>query len=138
VSIILSPQFSFEGDVYEGRGRQLVKKRKLVLPITYKPDFVGSNWIMEVKGHRRPDFDLRWKLFKHMLHTLGAPYTLLMPRNNKQLDECIEIIKELGGQDKTILPNQEGIKLPALSATKSPLHETSDGWGNSGRGEILL
>lgn len=42
------------------------KKKKILQPIspkiraiTYTPDFVGNKWIMETKGLRKPDFDLK-------------------------------------------------------------------------------
>lgn len=66
---------------------------------------------METKGHRHPDFDLRWKLFKKLLVELDAPYTLIMPRNNSQLEEAIEIIKELDGQNKEVLLNEADLQL---------------------------
>mgnify|MGYP002139323634 CR=1 FL=1 len=43
VSVILMPGFEYDGDVIEGRGRVMVKKRPKNFPITYKPDFVGLN-----------------------------------------------------------------------------------------------
>ena len=44
--------------IYEG---------KTVLPITYTPDFVGKNFIIECKGNMNETFPLRWKLFKNYL-----------------------------------------------------------------------
>ncbi len=84
---------------------------------------------MEIKGHRRPDFDLRWKMFKHLLHTLNAPYTLLMPRNVAQLEHCIEIIKKLknNGQDQEVLSG-EGKDLQQLlrGVSKPQVSEVAD------------
>lgn len=56
---------------------------------------------MEIKGVKTPEFRLKWKLFKHLLEKLGAPYVLFMPTNKKELEFCIEKIQELGnyGQD---------------------------------------
>lgn len=97
------------------------KGRKTILPITYTPDFVGMNWIMETKGHRHPDFDLRWKLFKRLLAELDAPYTLIMPRNNSQLEEAIDIIKELNGQNKELLQDEKDFQLVFKFNDESPM-----------------
>lgn len=83
---------------------------------------------MEIKGHRRPDFDLRWKMFKHLLHTLNAPYTLLMPRNVAQLEHCIEIIKKLknNGQDQGVLQEKEDLQQLLRGVSKPQVSEVAD------------
>ncbi len=83
---------------------------------------------MEIKGHRRPDFDLRWKMFKHLLHTLNAPYTLLMPRNVAQLEHCIEIIKKLknNGQDQGVLQTEENLQQLLRGVSKPQVSEVAD------------
>lgn len=83
---------------------------------------------MEIKGHRRPDFDLRWKMFKHLLHTLNAPYTLLMPRNVAQLEHCIEIIKKLknNGQDQGILQTETDLQQLLRGVSKPQVSEVAD------------
>ena len=84
---------------------------------------------MEIKGHRRPDFDLRWKMFKHLLHTLNAPYTLLMPRNVAQLENCIDIIKNLknNGQDQGILQEEENLQQLLRGVSKPTVSKTATG-----------
>ena len=37
---------------------------KKILPIKYKPDFVGRDFVIECKGRANESFPLRWKLFK--------------------------------------------------------------------------
>lgn len=83
---------------------------------------------MEIKGHRRPDFDLRWKMFKHLLHTLNAPYTLLMPRNVAQLEHCIEIIKKLknNGQDQGVLQTETDLQQLLRGVSKPQVSEAAD------------
>ena len=66
-------------------------------PIRYTPDFVGkdSKWIIETKGYANESFPLRWKLFKKHLKDNNHHYVLFMPRNKTQVDEVIELIKQL-------------------------------------------
>lgn len=61
--------------------------------ISYTPDFVGSNFIIETKGHPNDAFPIKWKLFKKYLVNNNMNYELFVPRNKKQVDETIEIIK---------------------------------------------
>ena len=62
---------------------------KTVLPITYTPDFVGDNFIIECKGNMNDAFPIRWKLFKHYLYKNGLNYKLYLPRNQKDVDSVI-------------------------------------------------
>jgi len=58
--------------------------------MTYTPDFTGVNWLIETKGHRTPDFDIKWKVLKN---TLGLPYDFYcMPRNKAQVNQCVEYL----------------------------------------------
>tara|TARA_R110002012_G_scaffold1863_3_gene8974 strand:+ start:4107 stop:4565 length:459 start_codon:yes stop_codon:yes gene_type:complete len=65
--------------------------------ITYTPDFVDPNgkWIIEVKGFANDVFPIKWKLFKNYLMEGGHDYVLFLPKNQKQVLETIELIKEL-------------------------------------------
>lgn len=90
------------------RSKKKLSETKLVRPMTYSPDFVGSSWIMETKGRRTPDFNLKWKLLKYLLR--DTPLTLYMPRSRKDVDECIENIK-LNGQNKGIFRIPESLQL---------------------------
>ena len=37
-----------------------------IRPITYTPDFIGNEWILETKGIANELFPMRWKLIKRM------------------------------------------------------------------------
>ena len=76
---------------------QFINNTDKVRDITYTPDFVDPNgkWIIEVKGFANDVFPLKWKLFKHMLHHHDDPPVLYLPKNQKQVLETIELIKEL-------------------------------------------
>lgn len=62
--------------------------------MTYKPDFVGNNFIIECKGMMTDSFPLRWKIFKYMLMQTNQDYKLFLVRNQKQVDEMIDILKQ--------------------------------------------
>lgn len=61
--------------------------------MTYKPDFVGHNFIIECKGMVTDSFPLRWKMFKYTLHLTGAKYKLYLVRNHTQVDALINELK---------------------------------------------
>ena len=93
----LIPSFEFQNDSYE-----LFKKKGLryfgpqghhIRAITYTPDFVGSGWIIETKGNPNESFPMKWKMFKHLIMEKKLKFDLYMPRNQKQIDEVIQIIK---------------------------------------------
>jgi len=101
----LMPSFTFENDSYELFKRKGVRtfglQRPLIRSINYTPDFVGTyafnpeiiGWIIETKGNPNDAFPLRWKLFKYYIYRNDLLLDLYMPRNQKQVDEVIEIIK---------------------------------------------
>ena len=82
---------------YEGTSKKLYNKGSKIRPITYTPDFVDPNgkFIIETKGYANESFPLRWKLFKKHLKDNNHHYVLFMPRNKKQVDEVVELIKQL-------------------------------------------
>ena len=82
---------------YEGTAKKLYNKGSKIRPITYTPDFVAPNgkFIIETKGYANESFPLRWKLFKKHLKDNNLQYVLFLPRNKKQVDEVIELIKQL-------------------------------------------
>lgn len=63
--------------------------------ITYKPDFVSTdnNWVIECKGYPNDTFAMKWKMFKYFLYKNNMKVDLYVPRNHKQIDETIEMIK---------------------------------------------
>tara|TARA_R110002074_G_scaffold5185_2_gene25378 strand:- start:1340 stop:1780 length:441 start_codon:yes stop_codon:yes gene_type:complete len=82
---------------YEGTNKKLYNKGSKIRPITYTPDFVDpkGKWIIETKGYANESFPLRWKLFKKHLKDNNKQYVLFMPRNKKQVDEVVDLIKQL-------------------------------------------
>ena len=63
--------------------------------MTYTPDFVGTDWIMETKGRANDLYPLKLKMFRKFME--GNPkYKMFMePHNIKQILQCIELIKNL-------------------------------------------
>lgn len=62
--------------------------------MTYKPDFVGDNFIIECKGLVTDSFPLRWKIFKYVLYLTNSKYKLYLVRNHKQVDEMVNELKQ--------------------------------------------
>ena len=65
-----------------------------VRAMTYTPDFVGVDFVIEVKGNMNDAFPLRWKIFKYFLYRNNLNYTLYLPRNKKDVDKVIQDIIE--------------------------------------------
>lgn len=80
---------------------------KKVRKMTYTPDFVGKDFVIECKGNPNDAFPLRWKIFKYYLYKNNIQYNLYLPRSKKQIDETIKNIKNENfytydrGNDKT-------------------------------------
>ena len=96
----LLEEFYFENDLYartqNGKGEFRNRGQEKVRPITYTPDFVGKDFIIEVKGYIRQGsydaFPLRFKLFKSWLKKNNIGKTLYVPRNKKEIDQTIDLI----------------------------------------------
>ena len=96
----LLEEFYFENDLYartqNGKGEFRNRGQEKVRPITYTPDFVGKDYVIEVKGYIRQGsydaFPLRFKLFKAWLNKNNIGKTLYVPRNKKEIDQTIELI----------------------------------------------
>ena len=69
------------------------KKKKKIRPITYLPDFIGKDFIVECKGLMGDSFPLRYKLFKYYLKKHRSKKRCYLVRNHKQVDEMIKDIK---------------------------------------------
>ena len=71
-----------------------------VRAITYTPDFVDpqGQWIIEVKGFANDVFPLKWKMFKQHIMQNGLEYKLFLPKNQKQVLETVELIKEMAAK----------------------------------------
>ena len=65
---------------------------ELVRKMTYMPDFVGNNFIIECKGFANEPFPLKWKMFKYFLYMNKLEFTLYLPKNKKEVDEVIQSI----------------------------------------------
>lgn len=96
VTFELLPSFEFKNDSYElykkNGLRYFGPQRSHIRTMTYTPDFVGSRWIIETKGNPNESFPLKWKLFKKHISDHNLNLDLYMPRNQKQIDEVIQII----------------------------------------------
>ena len=75
----------FKGD-YKNRGD------KRILPITYTPDFIGEDFIIECKGRANESFPMRWKLFKKLVTNQFPNVVLYKPQNQKECDETVRLI----------------------------------------------
>lgn len=78
---------------YESTHFELIPKFEYngekVRAMTYLPDFVGKNFIIECKGLITDSFPLRWKIFKYYLKQENKDYKLFLVRNQKQVDEMV-------------------------------------------------
>lgn len=95
-SYTLIDGFDFTSESYErqsnGKGDFTNRGNKRILPITYTPDFVGSNFIIECKGRANESFPIRWKLFKRYVQEHMPGYTLYKPQNQSECQEVIQLI----------------------------------------------
>lgn len=76
----LIPKFEYQGEK--------------VRAMTYLPDFVGKDFIIECKGLMGDSFPLRWKIFKYTLMKNNSNYKLYLVRNQKQVDALIQQLKQ--------------------------------------------
>lgn len=78
---------------YESTHFELIPKFEYngekVRAMTYLPDFIGKNFIIECKGLVTDSFPLRWKIFKYYLKQENKDYKLFLVRNQKQVDEMV-------------------------------------------------
>lgn len=72
-----------------------------IRPITYLPDFVGDDFIVECKGLIGDSFPLRWKLFKKYLKQHNSKKKCYLVRNQKQVDTMIEELSVLYQKSKS-------------------------------------
>ena len=98
-SYTLMEGFEFSGDSFErcsnGKGEYKNRGCKKILPITYKPDFVGRDFVIECKGRANESFPLRWKLFKYWIALNAPKIALFKPQNQKDCDHTIIQIKHM-------------------------------------------
>jgi hypothetical protein len=88
--------FYFDNQVYErqanSKGEFKNRGQKRILPITYTPDFIGDEFIIETKGRPNESFPIRWKLFKKLVTQQFPSHTLYKPQNQKECDETTKLI----------------------------------------------
>jgi hypothetical protein len=119
---------------WERRGKVFSPSTSKIRAITYKPDFVGHGWIMETKGKRTQDFDLRWKLLKKKLTDIGANVTLYMPRSIKQAQACIKLIKdEYSKRDKDVFRIGSDLQLAIVKPAKPKVRKAKEDGANRRR-----
>ena len=74
---------------------QLFNKATDAFVPSVRPHLHETLKILDGKGFANDVFPLKWKLFKHMLHQHPDPPILYLPKNQKQVLETIELLKEL-------------------------------------------
>ena len=98
-SYTLLEGFDLPGICFEkqanGKGEYKDRGCKKILPIKYKPDFVGRDFIIECKGRANESFPLRWKLFKSWIALQAPMIALFKPQNQKDCDYTIQQIKHM-------------------------------------------
>ena len=99
ISYTLMEGFEFSGNSFErcsnGKGEYKNRGCKKILPIKYKPDFVGRDFVIECKGRANESFPLRWKLFKSWMSLHASTITLFKPQNQTECDLTIRHILEM-------------------------------------------
>ena len=92
----LIPSFNYNKPCYErqanGKGDYKNRGGKKIRGITYTPDFIGSDFIIECKGRPNETFPIRWKLFKMYLFHTRSEVTIYKPQNQKECDETVSLI----------------------------------------------
>ena len=95
----LMEKFRFPNKYYKmtAKGKEMTDRSgSVVLPITYKPDFVGRdhNWIIETKGYlpSHHDFPMRWKLFLRHLVGKQSNTIVFLAKNTRQVDDAVQHI----------------------------------------------
>lgn len=99
---VLIDGFEFDMPSYEKTATKKVlhdRGNKKILPIKYTPDFVDKQepcrFIIECKGNPNEAFPIRWKLFKRFLALSDNKPALFMPRNQKDCQEVIDLLKKI-------------------------------------------
>lgn len=75
----LLPAFDFSG--------------KKIRAITYLPDFVGYNFIIECKGYANESWPLREKLFKYYMNRFLPNHRFYLVHTQKEVDAMIDELK---------------------------------------------
>lgn len=70
------------------------KSGKKYRAMTYKPDFVGKDFIIECKGYPNDAWPLRMKLFEYVLSSQNLPYDFYVVHTQKEVESLIAKLKE--------------------------------------------
>ena len=104
-------EFEYEKDIYvlldkfkypsmesmKKKGKKVFINNPTIRSVKYTPDFTGTfsdgkKWVIETKGMRTTTFNIKWKMFKHLLITEGKDVSLFMPTNKQEILKTIEEI----------------------------------------------
>lgn len=98
----ISSSFRFDNDSFErktdGKGDMIQRGGgKVVQKMKYTPDFIitvgKTKYIIETKGHRTGEFNMRYKLFKKYINDNKLDYHLYMPHTKTECTKVLQIIK---------------------------------------------
>lgn len=67
---------------------------KKVRPMTYTPDFVGKDFIIECKGYGNDSWPIKKKLFKWLLTRNNLNYKFYVVKNQKEVKELISELRK--------------------------------------------
>ena len=91
----LQPAIQIPNQVFErmanGKGEFKLRSSS-IRSISYTPDFTGTDYIIETKGHANMAFPLRYKMFKKWLHDNRDYRTLYKPQKHSECDEVVRLI----------------------------------------------
>ena len=71
---------------------------KKIRAMTYLPDFVGKDFIIECKGFANDAFPLRKKLFEFWLSVHEPETQYHVVRTQKEVDQLVETLKSLNNE----------------------------------------
>jgi len=99
---LLHDKFTYEGRIYDkGKkdGKKVFKlKSSNVRKREYTPDFLNEesewNFVIETKGLRTPEFNMRFKLWLQHLTETGQTPDVYVPSNQMEVLETVRLIKE--------------------------------------------
>lgn len=67
---------------------------KTIRAITYLPDFIGKDFVIECKGYANESFPLREKLFKYYLTKNEPNVRYFLVKTQKQVDALVNTLKQ--------------------------------------------
>ena len=89
-SYVLIEKFKSQFRCYEDTGKITRDSNKKILSSTKRFDLIEN--VREIAY--TDAFPLRWKLFKSMLNAIGYAGIVMKPESQKEVLQCIDIIKE--------------------------------------------